>query len=90
MSDLTDRLLWAKEHDEEMLKISQAATKLMYDVLEPENILCYVALLLTKFSTLLGYKPTLRESEGMQRVRWTKGRCLHEKEQCVCKKYKKP
>nr|XP_039254339.1 protein O-glucosyltransferase 2-like [Styela clava] len=41
LSDVIEKINWAREHDDEARKIQQAATKLARQILTPDRILCY-------------------------------------------------
>lgn len=46
LSDLVEKVRWAKDHDEEARKISKAARYLMRDTALPRDVLCYHVTLL--------------------------------------------
>ena len=43
MSDLIEKLEWAKLNDEEAQNIAKRGSKAALDILTPENVLCYYA-----------------------------------------------
>lgn len=45
LSDLVEKIMWAKEHDEEGLKIAKSARQFVRDNLLPHDILCYYTVL---------------------------------------------
>lgn len=45
LSDLKDRVIWAREHDDEARKISENARKFANENLLPQHIICYHAVL---------------------------------------------
>lgn len=45
LSDLVDKIIWAKEHDEDGLKIVKSARQFARDNLLPRDILCYYTVL---------------------------------------------
>lgn len=45
LSDLVDKIMWAKEHDQDGLKIVKSARQFARDNLLPRDILCYYTVL---------------------------------------------
>lgn len=45
LSDLVERIKWAKDHDEDALKIAKNAREFANDNLLPQHIICYHAVL---------------------------------------------
>lgn len=41
LSDLVEKIMWAKEHDQKVLQIAKSARQFARDNLLPDNILCY-------------------------------------------------
>ncbi|XP_023225980.1 KDEL motif-containing protein 1-like isoform X2 [Centruroides sculpturatus] len=78
LSDLVEKLKWAKEHDEEARTIAQNARHFTRDNLLPHNIFCYYALLLKEYSKLL--KNKVEVHSGMEHVPQPK-----DKPTCECK-----
>jgi len=66
LSDLLDRIKWAKENDEKVKQISINSQNFVMKHLLPHNILCYHAQLLSRWSKLLKNKVLIRE--GMEKV----------------------
>lgn len=57
LSDLREKILWAKSHDEEVKKISRNAQNFVMENLLPKDVYCYHAKLFDRFSGLLVSKP---------------------------------
>ncbi|XP_052062792.1 protein O-glucosyltransferase 2-like isoform X1 [Mytilus californianus] len=62
LSDLVKQIEWAKNHEEEVLKIVSNARSFVRENLLPKDIYCYHAKVFNKFSKLLKYKPKLPDS----------------------------
>lgn len=77
LSDLVEKLEWARKNDAKARKIAQNARQFVNDNLLPENIFCYYAQLLKEFSTRL-IRPVVKE-EDMEEVPQPAG-----KSDCVC------
>lgn len=58
LSDLVQKLEWAKTHDNEVRKIAQNARLFVAENLLPQNIFCYYVLLLKNYSTRLLQPPS--------------------------------
>ncbi|XP_012231666.1 protein O-glucosyltransferase 2-like isoform X2 [Linepithema humile] len=56
LSDLVDKIKWAKEHDEDGLKIVKSARQFARDNLLPRDILCYYTVLFHEWSKRLKSK----------------------------------
>ncbi|CAL1684442.1 unnamed protein product [Lasius platythorax] len=56
LSDLVDKIMWAKEHDEDGLKIVKSARQFARDNLLPRDILCYYTVLFHEWSKRLKSK----------------------------------
>lgn len=57
LSDLLQQVQWAKDHEDEVLKIIKNARSFVMKNLLPKDIYCYHAKVFQKFSKLLKYKP---------------------------------
>eukprot|EP00092_Neocalanus_flemingeri_P008562 GFUD01009226.1.p1 GENE.GFUD01009226.1~~GFUD01009226.1.p1 ORF type:complete len:505 (+),score=144.88 GFUD01009226.1:72-1586(+) len=66
LSDLLERIEWAKQNDMKAKKISENAQKFAEDHLLPQNVLCYHAQLLSRWAGLIKNKVEL--GEGMEKV----------------------
>ena len=53
MSDLVDKLTWARDHDAEAERIAQNALRFAEEHLLPKNVFCYHGVLLQKLSDLI-------------------------------------
>ncbi|XP_032676241.1 protein O-glucosyltransferase 2-like isoform X1 [Odontomachus brunneus] len=56
LSDLTEKIRWAKEHDKDVLKIAKTARQFARDNLLPRDILCYYTILFHEWSKRLRSK----------------------------------
>ena len=52
-SDLTEKLEYAKNHDEEMKKIAENAKKFIEAFITPDTVSCYLALLIVEYLELV-------------------------------------
>ena len=52
-SDLTEKLEYAKNHDEEMKKIAENARKFIEEFITPDTVSCYLALLIVEYLELV-------------------------------------
>ena len=52
-SDLTEKLEYAKNHDEEMKKIAENAKKFIEEFITPDTVSCYLALLFIEYLELV-------------------------------------
>jgi len=60
LSDLEEKLEWAKTHEEESKKIAEASTELMKTKMKfPNDIYCYIYRLALEYSQLMTYSPPL-------------------------------
>nr|XP_039254502.1 protein O-glucosyltransferase 2-like [Styela clava] len=50
LSDVIEKIKWAREHDDEARKIQQAATKLAREILTPDRILCYYVVAFNEYA----------------------------------------
>ncbi|KAG7311342.1 hypothetical protein JYU34_002380 [Plutella xylostella] len=66
LSDLVQRIEWAKDHDEDASKIAKNARQFANDNLLPQHIICYHAVLFKEWSKRLVSKVSVRE--GMTAV----------------------
>lgn len=66
LSDLLEKLQWAKEHDEESMNIAKAGQEFARNNLMGDHIFCYYFKLLQEYSYLQVSKPKIRE--GMELV----------------------
>lgn len=66
LSDLVDKLSWARAHDGAARQIVRQAQQFALDHLLPHHVLCYYVQLLQEYSAKLKRPPTVRE--GMQGV----------------------
>ncbi|XP_060809442.1 protein O-glucosyltransferase 2 isoform X2 [Amyelois transitella] len=62
LSDLKQRVLWAREHDNEARKIAENARQFANENLLPQHIICYHAVLFSEWSKRLVNDVTVRES----------------------------
>lgn len=51
---------WANTHEDQAYRIMVQANTLARQIFSPDDITCYMGLLLTAYGRLLGYKPELR------------------------------
>ncbi len=51
LSDLLEKIEWAKTHDEEARLIAERATQFVYDHLSPEDTLLYLSLLIREYAS---------------------------------------
>ncbi|KAL0849394.1 hypothetical protein ABMA28_013695 [Loxostege sticticalis] len=73
LSDLKDRVIWAREHDDEARKISENARKFANENLLPQHIICYHAVLFSEWSKRI--KSEINVYEGMTHVPQVKSKC---------------
>uniref|UniRef100_A0A5F9D5R0 Protein O-glucosyltransferase 2 n=1 Tax=Oryctolagus cuniculus TaxID=9986 RepID=A0A5F9D5R0_RABIT len=66
LSDLLEKLQWAKDHDEEAKKIAKAGQEFARNNLMGDDIFCYYFKLFQEYANLLVSEPQIRE--GMKRV----------------------
>ncbi|XP_072936890.1 protein O-glucosyltransferase 2-like [Epargyreus clarus] len=66
LSDLKDRVIWAREHDEEAYQIAKNAYKFGNEHLLPQNIICYHAVLFSEWSKKI--KSEVKVHEKMEHV----------------------
>lgn len=66
LSDLVEKVLWAREHDQEMAAMGAAGRQLVQDSLMPRDIFCYHALLLQEWTKRLESKVIIKP--GMEHV----------------------
>lgn len=59
MSDLVEKVRWAQRHDKEAFEIAKAGHIHARRVFQRSEMVCYVALLIESYSSLLGFRPTL-------------------------------
>ena len=52
-SDLTEKLEYAKNNDEEMKKIAENARKFIEEFITPDTVSCYLALLIVEYLELV-------------------------------------
>lgn len=81
LSDLIEKLNWAKQHDEEARNIAKNARSFTKENLLPHNIFCYYAVLLNEYSKLLKKKSKIHVE--MEHVPQPK-----DKASCNCKNLK--
>ncbi|KAK3085442.1 hypothetical protein FSP39_003355 [Pinctada imbricata] len=62
LSDLREKIEWAKKHDDEAKKIGQNAQRFVKENLMPNDIFCYHVKVLEKFSKLLKRPPAKPDS----------------------------
>jgi len=60
-SDLLVQLEWAKKNPQKVKQIIQNTDKIMKDHFQPEDVYCYVFLVLEMFAQKLDYQVTQRE-----------------------------
>ncbi|XP_076674774.1 protein O-glucosyltransferase 2 isoform X2 [Andrena cerasifolii] len=73
LSDLVDKLTWAKEHDEEALRIAKSARQFARDNLLPRDVLCYHVVLFREWSKRL--KSKVKVLDNMEEVLQAKHSC---------------
>ena len=66
LSDLLEKIQWAKDHDEESLDITRRAAQFVRTHLTPHPVLCYHAQLLHRWSGLM--RAPVEVDEGMEKV----------------------
>nr|XP_036876105.1 protein O-glucosyltransferase 3 isoform X2 [Manis javanica] len=66
LSDLLEKLKWAKENDEEAKKIAKEGQFTARDLLQPHRLYCYYYRVLQKYAERQSSKPTIRD--GMELV----------------------
>ncbi|XP_008547183.2 protein O-glucosyltransferase 2 [Microplitis demolitor] len=66
LSDLVEKIKWAKENDDEALKIAIAGRSLMREVALPRDVFCYHVYLLKEWSKRIQNK--IKVLEGMEEV----------------------
>jgi len=66
LSDLVERITWARDNDNKAKKISENAQKFAEDHLLPQNVLCYHAQLLSRWARIVRNK--VQVGEGMEKV----------------------
>ncbi|XP_053987875.1 protein O-glucosyltransferase 2-like isoform X1 [Hylaeus volcanicus] len=73
LSDLVEKIIWAKEHDEEALKIAKSARQFTRDNLLPRDVLCYHVVLFNEWSKRL--KSKVKVLDNMEEVQQPKHSC---------------
>jgi hypothetical protein len=63
LSDLKEKILWARAHDEEAQKIAQNGREFVLTHLMPEDILLYCYKALCKYAQLQRFTPTTVEED---------------------------
>ena len=81
LSDIMDRIEWARDNDDKARQIVRNAQKFAEDHLMPQHVLCYHAQMLSRWARIIKNKVQL--GEGMERVERTKkddnfGSCICE------------
>jgi len=81
LSDIMDRIEWARNNDDKARQIVKNAQKFAEDHLMPQQVLCYHAQMLSRWARIIKNKVQL--GEGMERVERTKkddnfGSCICE------------
>jgi len=66
LSDLVERITWARNNDSKAKEISENAQKFAEDYLLPQNVLCYHAQLLSRWAKIV--KNKVHVGEGMEKV----------------------
>ncbi|XP_003129882.1 KDEL motif-containing protein 2 isoform X9 [Sus scrofa] len=66
LSDLLEKIEWAKEHDEEAKKIAKEGQLTARDLLQPHRLYCYYYRVLQKYAERQTSKPEIRD--GMELV----------------------
>ncbi|XP_030743548.1 protein O-glucosyltransferase 3 [Echinops telfairi] len=66
LSDLLEKVKWAKENDEEAKKIAKEGQLTARELLQPHRLYCYYYSVLQKYAALQSSKPEIRD--GMERV----------------------
>ncbi|XP_050399295.1 protein O-glucosyltransferase 2 [Patella vulgata] len=61
LSDLLEKIRWAKENDENVKNIAKNANNFVRENLNPKDIYCYHVKLFDKYSKLLRFKPKLED-----------------------------
>ncbi|XP_071116529.1 protein O-glucosyltransferase 2-like [Haliotis cracherodii] len=82
LSDLMEKLKWAREHDKEVQEIAHNAQEFVRHQLTPADIYCYHTKLFSEYSKLLKNKP--KKDKSFELVKQEKS---HET-RCDCKPYK--
>ncbi|XP_024220735.2 protein O-glucosyltransferase 2 isoform X2 [Bombus impatiens] len=75
LSDLVEKIMWAKEHDQKVLQIAKSARQFARDNLLPDNVLCYHVVLFHEWSKRL--KSKVKVLDNMEEV-------LQPKHSCKC------
>ena len=57
LSDLVEKIEWAREHDAQAREIAQAGHDFVRERLRPQRVACYWAHLLSGYGDLLDYAP---------------------------------
>ncbi|XP_028175683.1 protein O-glucosyltransferase 2-like [Ostrinia furnacalis] len=73
LSDLKERVIWAREHDEEARNIAENARKFANEHLLPQHIICYHGVLFSEWSKRLKSKVSVYD--GMTPVPQVKSKC---------------
>ncbi|KZC09703.1 KDEL motif-containing protein 1 [Dufourea novaeangliae] len=66
LSDLVEKVMWAKKHDEDALEITKAARQFARDNLLPRDVLCYHVVLFNEWSKRL--KSKVKVLDNMEEV----------------------
>ncbi|XP_031848296.1 protein O-glucosyltransferase 2 [Nomia melanderi] len=74
LSDLVEKIIWAKEHDGDALEISKAARQFARDNLLPRDILCYHVVLFNEWNKRL--KNKVKVLDNMEEVLQPNHSCL--------------
>lgn len=75
LSDIVEKIIWAKEHDEEAQQIAKSARQFARDNLLPQDVFCYHAVLFHEWSKRL--KSKVKVLDNMEEV-------LQPKHSCKC------
>ncbi|XP_048728730.2 protein O-glucosyltransferase 2-like [Ostrea edulis] len=83
LSNLREKILWAKSHDEEAKKISRNAQQFVKENLLPKDVFCYHVKLFDKFSERLLSRPEKPDDS------WDLVEQPSDESKCDCKRLKK-
>lgn len=86
LSDLVERIQWAKENDETVRKISRQGQQFAEDHLLPHNVLCYHAQLLVRWAKLMKFP--VKITEGMEKVDLEEVKENKKHQPCHCHEFK--
>jgi hypothetical protein len=79
LSDLQEKIQWAKEHDAMAHEIAENARAFVLTHLMPEHILLYSYKTLVKYASLQRFRPSLEEEKKIYRKHFTLKRLFSKK-----------